>query len=105
MYAWTQLAPLTQLTELTLEGVIIDLDDDGQVPIPSLPTVRVLRLSAITLRRPDPLGASFCSTFSVMLPSLRELYIPTSSYYVYDTVRADIKSHLGLFVNLRKHNV
>ena len=101
MDAWTQLASLAHLAELTLDDVIIDLTD-GQTPIHSLPSVRVLRLSDISLRGPDSVGSTFCRTFSTMLPNLRELYMP---YCRLSITRASIKSHLSLFGNLRKHKL
>lgn len=106
MEAFAHLAPLTQLTELALDGwphwlsLAIDPTTDDVLTILPMPSMRVLSLKqCLLLGDAELVGATFCRTYSAILPNLRDLYM------VYWRTKTDIEQHLGSFGKLRKHRI
>ena len=97
MDAFGQLSGLTQLTDLDLHNVNIDLT--GEVPAKQFSSVQWLHLSNICLLAEDAVDLTFCLIFSDMLPNLRYLSIKAC------WTKTNIKSYLALFDNLRGHSI
>lgn len=97
MVALVQLSGLTQLTNLFLHNVNVDLTDE--VPAKQFPSVRWLDLSDISILAEEPVDLTFCLIFSDMFPNIHRLGILAC------WTKTNIESYLPLFDNLRHHNI
>ena len=109
MDALAALARLTQLTDLRLERLSINL----AVPVATaevmpMPSVQTLRLHYLGIHGADP--ATFCRTFSAHFPALCELdmlHYPLDRALINDDEPngGGFEGHLFWFANLRKHRI